>query len=86
MIPKILQPLFWDIDLITFEPLNYPDYTILRVLEYGDDEALAWLCEIFSPTEIRHVIRTEHRFSPKSAAFWALIYGIPEAEIAALVQ
>jgi len=42
--------------------------------------------ETFSATEIRRVIQTERRLSPKSATFWALIYGVPEAEVAALVQ
>ena len=86
MVPNLLQPLFWDMDLSTFQPSAYPDYTILRVLELGDDQAIAWLREIFSTTEIRRVIQTERRLSPKSATFWALVYGIPEAEVAALVQ
>jgi len=85
MVPDALQPLFWDVDLTTFEPLTHPDYTILRVLEHGDDQAITWLRET-NATEIRRVIRTERRLSPKSATFWALVYGIPEAEVAALIQ
>ena len=86
MVPNTLQPLFWDTNVSTFQPSNYPDYTILRVLEYGDDEAIAWLRETFSATEIRRVIRTERRLSPKSATFWALVYDIPVPEVAALAQ
>jgi hypothetical protein len=86
MIPNTLQSLFWDTNLSTFQPAAYPDYTIFRVLEYGDDRAIAWLRETFSSSEIRRVIRTERRLSPKSATFWALVYEIPEAEIAALAQ
>jgi hypothetical protein len=86
MVPNTLQALFWDTNLSTFQPSAYPDYTIFRVLEYGDDEAVAWLRETFSSPEIRRVICTERRLSPKSATFWALVYGIPEAEVAALAQ
>jgi len=86
MVPNTLQPLFWDTDLSTFEPSAYSDYTILRALELGDDQAIAWLRETFSATEIRRVIQTERRLSPKSATFWALVYGIPEVEVAALAQ
>lgn len=86
MVPNTLRPLFWDTNLSTFEPAAFPDYTIFRVLEYGDDEALTWLRVTFSSAEIRRVIRTERRFSPKSATFWALVYGIPEEEVAALVH
>jgi hypothetical protein len=85
MVPNTLRPLFWDINLSDFEPLAYPDYTIFRVLEYGDDEAVAWLKETFSSEEIRRVIRSERRLSRKSANFGAVIYGIPEGEVAALM-
>jgi hypothetical protein len=86
MVPNTLEPLFWDTNLSTFRPAAFPDYTIFRVLEYGDGEALKWLQETFSPAEIRRVVRAERRLSGKSATFWALIYGIPEKEIAALAD
>ncbi|MGA3026840.1 MAG: hypothetical protein ABSF98_18945 [Bryobacteraceae bacterium] len=84
MVPNSLQTLFWDISLTGFEPAAYPDYTILRVLEYGDVPAFAWLRETFADDEIRRVLRTEHRLSPKSATFWALVYRIPADQVAAL--
>lgn len=84
MVPNTLQPLFWDTDLATFQPSAHPDYTIFRVLEYGDDEAIAWLRENFGAPEIRRVICAERRLSARSATFWALVYGIPAAEVGAL--
>ena len=84
MIPQDLRPLFWDTNLDNFNPVSYPAYTIARVLEYGDDKAIAWLRDTFSETQIVEVLRTERRLSRKSANFWALIYHIPSKEIAAL--
>lgn len=84
MIPKDLRPLFWDTNLDSFRPAAYPAYTILRVLEYGDEKAIAWLKETFSEAQIVEVLRTERRLSPRSANFWALIYHIPPGEVAAL--
>jgi hypothetical protein len=84
MIPSRLQALFWDTDLDTFAPEAHPDYTILRVLELGDDAAVNWLRETFPESEVRRVLQTEGRLSEKSANFWALIYGIPSGEVAAL--
>jgi Family of unknown function (DUF6922) len=84
MIPKHLETLFWDIDLRAFRPETYPDYTIFRVLEYGDESAVAWLRQTFSESEIRRVLCSERRLSPKSANFWALVYGIPFPQVAAL--
>lgn len=84
MITKELESLFWDTDITTFDPAAYPDYSILRVLEYGDERAAAWLRSTFTPSVINRVIRTERRLSPKAATFWALWYEIPPREVAAL--
>jgi alpha-mannosidase len=84
MIPSNLQTLFWDTNLDNFKPQDYPDYTILRVLEYGDEPAVAWLRQTFPESEIRRVLRTERRLSRKSANFWALIFQVPSREVAAL--
>lgn len=84
MIPRHLHSLFWDTNLDTFRPEDWPEYTIFRVLEYGDEDAVAWMRETFSESDIRRVLASEHRLSPKSANFWALVYGVPSREIAAL--
>jgi hypothetical protein len=86
MIPRHLHTLFWDTNLDTFNPEAWPDYAIFRVLEYGDEEAVAWMRQTFSETDVRRVLTTEHRLSPKSANFWALVYGVPSREVAALTE
>lgn len=84
MVPQHLHSLFWDVNLNNFDPLAYPDYTIGRVLELGDDQAVAWMKATFPETEIKRVIATEQRLSRKSANFWALVYGISSQDVAAL--
>ena len=69
MVPNELHALFWDTNLTIFDPAGYPDYTILRVLEYGDLPAFEWLREAFTDDEIRRVLQNERRLSPKSATF-----------------
>jgi hypothetical protein len=86
MIPSNLRTLFWDVDLDSFNPSVYPDYTIFRVLEHGDEDAVAWLRKEFSTDQIRRVLRTEPRLSQKAATFWALVYEIPAPEAAALKE
>ncbi len=84
MIAQHLHSFFWDIDLDSFDPQSYPRYTIARLLEYGDSEAIAWMKGQFSEAEIKNVIRTERSLSKRSAGFWGLLYHIPSEEIAAL--
>src|SRR5271165_6821252 len=84
MVPSNLRALFWDTNLDSFTPEAFPDYTILRVLELGDDAAVTWLRQTFPESEIRRVLSTERRLTAKSANFWALVYGIPPGEVPAL--
>ena len=84
MIPGYLQALFWDTNLENFNPLTFPTYTIGRILEYGNQDAFAWLKETFSDTQIVNVVRTERRLSRRSANFWALVYGLSPDQVAAL--
>jgi hypothetical protein len=76
--------LFWDVNLDNFNPAAYPDYTIARVLELGDENAVKWMKATFPEADVRRVIATERRLSRKSANFWALVYGIPPNDVAAL--
>ena len=84
MVPQYLRPFFWDIKVDEFDPISYPEYTIFRILEFGDERAVAWLRETFPEEEIKRVLRGERRLSRRSANFWALVYGIPPDEVAAL--
>jgi hypothetical protein len=84
MIPRHLAPFFWDINTHGFDPLAYPEYTIARVLEWGDVEAVTWLKGTFDRARIVEVLCAERRLSRKSANFWALVYGIPPEQVAAL--
>ena len=84
MIPQHLQTLFWDTNLDNFDPLAFPTYTIGRILEYGNQDAIAWLKDTFSEAQIMDVVRTERRLSRRSANFWALVYGLSPDQVAAL--
>ena len=84
MIPTQLRTLLWDTNIEGFQPAEYPDYTISRILEFGDEAAIAWMRDIFPDSEIHRVLRTDRRLTRKSANFWALVYKIPAEDVAAL--
>ena len=84
MVPQHLRSLFWDTNLEEFDPSAYPVYTIERVLEHGNEEAVTWLRRTFTEEQILEVLRTDRRLSPRSANFWALLFGLPPEEVAAL--
>jgi hypothetical protein len=76
MIPGHLHALFWDVDPSTFDPAEYPDWTIFRVLDRGDEDAIRWLRATFPDDQIRRVILAEHfSWRNKPAKFWVSVYG-----------
>ena len=84
MIPQEIRVYFWDVNAETFDPVSYPQYTLGRLLELGDEKAVAWMRKTFTEAQIRDAVRTERKLSRRSANFWALVYGIPPGEVAAL--
>lgn len=79
-----LKRYFWDIDADHFDPRDYPRYTIARLLEYGDFEAVSWLRNNFEEETIKEVVRTSRELSPKTATFWALVYRLSSEDVVAL--
>jgi Family of unknown function (DUF6922) len=86
MIPPQFRPFFWDIDIEKLDPHANTSFVIGRILEHGTDEAVSWMKSTFSKMEIMGVIREDRCLSPKSATYWALIYEIPNEEVAALLR
>jgi len=84
MIPQHLGSIFWDVNPTGFDPAFHPQFCISRVLEFGDQTAVAWLWNSFSREAIEQVVRSERRLTRRSANFWALVYGIPKDQVAAL--
>ena len=84
MIPDHVRLLFWDTNPADFDPPAYPVYSIERVLEYGDEAAVAWLRRTFSDDQIVDVLRTDPHLTPLSANLWALLFGVDDREVAAL--
>lgn len=71
-LPKNLRPLFWDINTKGFDPKKHPRYTIERILEFGDEEAVRWLFTRFPKEKIRETIGKSRQLSERSKKFWKL--------------
>lgn len=69
MIARYIQKYFWDINPKKSEPKNHPEYYIKRILEYGDERALAWLKFVFGKEKIKCVAQ-KSRISKKSKNYW----------------
>jgi hypothetical protein len=67
-----IQKYFWDIDPQKASPRSHPEYFIQRILEYGDEKAIAWLKIVYGKKKIKSVVQ-KSRLSPKSLNYWKLV-------------
>lgn len=63
---------------------EFPRFTIERIMEQGDEEAVKWMSQHFSRDQIADVLTKSRRLSPKSANFWAMILGIEKGKVRCL--
>jgi hypothetical protein len=83
-IPDFLKKYFWDIDFGKLDIRSHPHYVLSRILEYGDEDAIAWMRENFTRDDIAYVLFHLRTVSPMSANFWALVFGIDRKKILCL--
>lgn len=82
--PAFLKQYFWDIDFNKLDlKIHYQDI-LVRILEYGDEKAIDWMKQNFTEGDIADVLFRLRSISPKSANFWALIFGIDRKKILCL--
>jgi hypothetical protein len=80
-LPDFLRPYFWETDLARVHRRRHEAYIIERVIEYGDDRAIRWLRQNYTPAQIARVVRSSRAISPNTANLWALTLKIPRGKI-----
>jgi len=84
MLPKFLKKYFWDVEFSKLNKTVHSQFIIERILEYGDEKAVRWLRENFSPQKIKNVLTTSKTLSQKSANFWQIIFNLKREKILCL--
>jgi hypothetical protein len=80
-LPGFLKPYFWETDFTHLDSRQHEFYLIERLIEYGDDRAIRWLRQNYTPTQIAAVVRDSRAISHNTANLWALILNIPRGRI-----
>ncbi len=83
-IPNFLKSYFWDIQFQKLDIKKRRIFVLKRILNEGNEKAVAWMFETFDKSEMRNVLSHLRGFSKKSANYWALILGIPSEEVLCL--
>ncbi len=83
-IPQFLKKYFWDVQ---FEKINLQknrEYILRRILDCGDEKAVAWMYANFEKSEIKNALSNFRGYSQKSANYWALMLGVPKEKVLCL--
>lgn len=83
-LPGFLEKYFWDVEFGKIDLQKRRVYVLKRILDYGDQEAVAWMWINFKKQEIKEVLSKYRGFSQKSANFWAFILNMPREEVLCL--
>ena len=84
IIPESVSRYLWDTPIDQINIQKHATFIIERVLEYGEREAIAWINSTYDQAMIVAVIKNSKRISPKTANFYATIYGVDPKEVACL--
>ena len=82
--PEYLRKYFWDIDFDKLDIVTHSHSVLSRILEYGDERAIAWMKKNFTRDDVADVLFHLRSFSPRSANFWALIFDIDRGKVKCL--
>jgi hypothetical protein len=80
-VPEKLRPLFWDVDQSKLDLVKHKSFIIERVLNMGDQHALAWLRSMACDEEILQVVKNSRRLTRKTALCWKNIYNLSEEKM-----
>ena len=83
-LPEFLRKYFWDVEFGKIDKEKSRIYILKRILEYGDEKAVAWMRGNFKKSDIKDALVNFRGYSRKSANFWALLLNVPREEVLCL--
>ncbi len=83
-LPEFLKKYFWDTEFENIILANRRVYVLKRILEYGDEKAVAWMRRNFTTSEMKDTLSNFRGYSQKSANYWALLLDMPREKIPCL--
>jgi len=82
--PEFLKKYFWDVQFEKIDLHKNREYILKRILNYGDEKAVAWMYRNFEKPEMVNALSKFRGYSQKSANYWALMLDVPRENVPCL--
>ena len=82
--PKSLKKYFQDMDFNKVDACKHRMDIIRRILNYGDEKAVAWMYDNFEKSDMKNALSNLRGYSAKSANYWSFILGVPREKVLCL--
>lgn len=67
------QTLFWDVDPKTIKPKKHARYIIERILDFGNDDEVRWMCHYYPRELIKDVVQKSRCLHAQTRSLWTLL-------------
>jgi hypothetical protein len=83
-LPGFLKKYFWDVQFEKIDATAHSRYVLARLLEDGDEKAVGWMKRHFTRPQVEEILFHYRSVSPRSANFWAVVFGIDKRKVLCL--
>ena len=73
-LPDTLRPFFWDVHFEKLSVKQSSHFIIGRLMESGDEAAVAFMLKTFNRNEMIHVLKNSRSLSTRSRNFWKIFF------------
>ncbi len=80
-LPDYLRVYFWDIEIDELDLHQHSHFIISRILNEGNDQALAWLFDLYDRETIKNTVKASRSLSLKTARCWQNYFDLKEKEL-----
>lgn len=70
---KFRQALFWDTNPSNIDTKKNAQYIIERVLDFGNDKEVNWLCYFYDKSLIKKIVFKSRSLRPRTKNLWKLL-------------
>ncbi|MDQ6985973.1 MAG: hypothetical protein Q9M91_02980 [Candidatus Dojkabacteria bacterium] len=81
MIPEEFKCIFWDVDFSELRLDSKREFITSRILERGNKNAVKWIFDSVSLSEIRRIVKINLNLSNSTVNFWTNVLNIDGSSI-----